>query len=67
MSTGKCSRYEIRLCADCAKVDIYLVGDLPELLPETCAYGMLFEVKGLPQYYSLVTKDDEPVKRQNKG
>ena len=63
MYTGKCSRYETRLCADCAKVDINLVRDLPELLPETCAYRMLFEGKGLPQYHPLITKDDESVKK----
>lgn len=63
MTTGKCSRYESRLCADCVKVDIHLVRDLPELLPETCAYRMLFEGKGLPKYHPLITGDSESVKK----
>lgn len=53
--TGKCSRYSTRLCADCAKVDMRLLENELELLPETCAYRLLFLGLNLPKYHPLVT------------
>ncbi len=63
MKTGRCTRYATRICADCVKVDMNLIRDLPELLPETCAYRMLFEGKGLPDYHPLITGDEDSVKK----
>lgn len=53
--TGKCSRYATRLCEDCAKVDLRLLREEPELLPETCAYRLLMDGKDLPEYHPLVS------------
>ena len=63
LKTGRCTRYDTRICADCVKVDMNLIRDLPELLPETCAYRMLFEGKGLPDYHPLITDDKDSVKK----
>ncbi len=51
MTTARRTRYEKRLCDDCVKVDMILVKYQPELLPETCAYRLLYEGKGLPDYH----------------
>ena len=51
MTTARCTRYEKRLCDGCVKVDMILVKYQPELLPETCAYRLLYEGKGLPDYH----------------
>lgn len=55
--TGKCSRYKTRLSASCVKVDLHLLQTERELLPETCAYRLLFEGKELPDYHPLVSGD----------
>ena len=53
--TGKCKRYATRLCDDCVKVDMHLLTEEPELLPETCAYRLLLAGKELPAYHPLVS------------
>ncbi len=63
MRTAKCTRYVKRLCSDCAKVDLNLLSDQPELLPETCAYRMLYDGKGLPDYHPLITGDENSVRK----
>ena len=62
MTTARCTRYEKRLCDDCVKVDMILVKYQPELLPETCAYRLLYEGKGLPDYHPLITGNDNSVR-----
>lgn len=62
MCTAKCTRYEKRLCNDCVKVDMNLLRYLPELLPETCAYRLLYEGKGLPDYHPLITENENSVR-----
>ena len=62
METGRCTRYETRICNDCLKVDIHLIRNFPELLPEICAYRMLYEGKGLPNYHPLITGNSESVR-----
>jgi hypothetical protein len=59
--SGKCSRYKTRICADCAKVDINLLQTQPELLPETCAYRLLWDNKPLPDYHPLVSGNPNSV------
>lgn len=63
LKTVKCTRYDKRLCSECAKVDLELLNDSPELLPETCAYRMLFEKNTLPEYHPLISGDDESVRK----
>ena len=63
MKTARCTRYAKRICSDCAKVDLNLLRDQPELLPETCAYRLLYEGKGLPNYHPLITGDENSVRK----
>jgi uncharacterized cysteine cluster protein YcgN (CxxCxxCC family) len=60
-TTGKCTRYQNRICADCAKIDINLLRTQPEMLPETCAYRLLWENKPLPDYHPLVSGNPNSV------
>lgn len=53
--TGTCSRYKTRLGAFCVKVDMRLLQEEPELLPETCAYRLLYAGKELPSYHPLIS------------
>ncbi|MCM1323614.1 MAG: hypothetical protein NC218_05590 [Acetobacter sp.] len=53
--TGKCSRYTSRLGSTCTKVDMRLLYEEAELLPETCAYRLLLAGKELPSYHPLVS------------
>ena len=54
-STGLCTRYQNRLCRSCLKVDLPLVEHQRELLPDTCAYRLLYEGKDLPSWHPLVS------------
>ncbi len=54
-STGLCVRYQNRLCHSCLKVDLQLVETQRELLPNTCAYRLLYEGKNLPSWHPLVS------------
>lgn len=67
MKTGRCSRYKKRLCDECAKVDLRLLQTMPELLPETCAYRLLFDGKELPEYHPLVSGDRNSVHKAGKS
>lgn len=65
LKTGRCSCYDTRLSAgrSCAKVDMHLLENNLDLLPETCAYRLLYEGKPLPSYHPLITGDENsPVK-----
>lgn len=62
-STGLCSRYEKRLCADCAKVDMNLLETEPWLLPESCAYRLLLAGKDLPKWHPLISGDPNSVRK----
>lgn len=53
--TGGCSHYATRLGPECSKVDMRLLTEEPELLPETCAYRLLLAGKELPDYHPLVS------------
>lgn len=53
--TGGCSHYATRLGPECCKVDMRLLTEEPELLPETCAYRLLLAGKDLPDYHPLVS------------
>ncbi len=59
--TGTCSRYKTRLNETCLKVDMRLLTEEPELLPETCAYRLLFAGKELPAYHPLVSGNPQSV------
>lgn len=51
-----CSCYESRLNNfSCKKVDMHALENNLELLPDTCAYRLLFEGKDLPDYHPLIT------------
>ncbi len=65
--TGKCSRYKTRLGSTCVKVDLNLLKTQGELLPETCAYRLLFEGKDLPEYHPLVSGDPNSVHKARKS
>lgn len=59
--TGKCSRYATRICSECRKVDMKILQNEPELLPETCAYRLLLAGKDLPAYHPLVSGNPNSV------
>lgn len=61
-STGLCSRYETRLCSTCLKVDMKLVEKQRGLLPDTCAYRLLYEGKDLPAWHPLITGNPNSVR-----
>lgn len=62
MARCRCSVYEKRLSLDdCVKVDMKLLQEHRELLPETCAYRLLFEGKELPDYHPLVSGNGNSV------
>lgn len=61
LKTGKCSCYKQRVGPSCAKVDLQLLQTQRELLPETCAYRLLFEGKELPDYHPLISGDSRSV------
>lgn len=65
--TGKCLRYAKRLCDECVKVDLELLHEQPELLPETCAYRLLLDGKGLSEYHPLVSGDVNSVRKAGKS
>ena len=51
-----CSCYDNRLSTgNCAKVSLQLLENELELLPNTCAYRLLYEGKPLPDYHPLIT------------
>ena len=52
-----CSCYENRLSSSCVKVDLELLKNNINLLPHTCAYRLLYEGKGLPEFHPLITED----------
>ncbi len=59
-STGRCSCYDTRLqTGTCLKVNLELIQTLPEILPEFCAYRLLFEGKPLPPYHPLISGDEQ--------
>ena len=62
-STGLCTRYQNRLCSACLKVDYYLVENERELLPDTCAYRLLYEGKDLPDWHPLISGDKSSVRQ----
>lgn len=64
--TGKCSCYQTRLSATCAKVNMHLLQTSPELLPETCAYRLLLDGKDLPDYHPLISGDPQSVHKARK-
>ncbi len=64
--TGKCSRYKTRLGNTCVKVDLNLLRTQRELLPESCAYRLLFEGKNLPKYHPLISGDVASVHKARK-
>lgn len=61
LKTGRCSCYKQRVGPSCAKVNLKLLQTQRELLPETCAYRLLFEGKELPAYHPLVSGDSRSV------
>lgn len=67
LRTGLCTRYDSRLCAGCAKVDLKLLQTEPSLLPESCAYRLLFAGKDLPVWHPLVSGDRQSVFKTGKS
>ncbi len=62
MACCRCSIYQERLSTgNCLKVDLRLLREERELLPETCAYRLLFEGKDLPDYHPLISGDKNSV------
>jgi len=56
LKKGCCSRYDTRLSTGvCAKVNMKLLKNNIELLPDTCPYRLLYEGKDLPDYHPLIT------------
>ncbi len=53
--TGCCSCYATRLSENCLKVDLRLLTEEPQLLPETCPYRLLLAGKDLPDWHPLVS------------
>ncbi len=64
--TGKCSCYKTRLNDFCYKVDMHLLQTEPELLPDSCAYKLLFTGKELPDYHPLVSGKPQSVHKAKK-
>ena len=63
LKNGRCSCYSTRLSDSCVKVDLELLENNIELLPDTCAYRLLYEGKDLPCYHPLITGDkNSPLK-----
>lgn len=59
----QCKIYDQRLQQnDCLKVDLSLVSNQPNLLPETCAYKLLYLKKELPQWHPLISGTYQSVK-----
>ncbi len=57
---GCCSCYDKRdeVAGDiCRKVDLKLLEESPEDLPEDCPYRLLYDGKPLPDYHPLITGD----------
>ncbi len=63
LKTGLCNRYSKRLCAACSKVDMKLLREEPELLPESCAYRLLLDGKDLPEWHPLISGDPNSVRK----
>lgn len=63
LKTGLCTRYKTRLGPDCAKVDLDLIMNRTELLPESCAYRLLADGKDLPPWHPLVSGDKNSVRK----
>lgn len=61
-STGLCKRYATRICHNCLKVDMNLVKNQRGLLPDTCAYRLLYEGKDLPSWHPLITGNPNSVR-----
>ncbi len=61
LKTGSCSCYKTRLSETCLKVDMQLLSEQPETLPETCAYRLLLAGKELPAYHPLVSGNPKSV------
>ncbi len=61
LKTCSCSCYATRLSPDCSKVNLKLLQNERELLPETCAYRLLYEGKELPDYHPLISGDKNSV------
>ena len=59
--TGRCSCYKTRLSDTCLKVDMNILTEQPECLPETCAYRLLLAGKELPAYHPLISGNPDSV------
>lgn len=65
----RCRIYEHRFQAvpDCRKVDLAAVRDKPRWLPKTCAYWLLDQGKGLPEWHPLVSGDPQSVHKAHQS
>jgi len=50
-----CRIYDDRFSKNCVEVNLQLVEKEPELLPDSCAYKLLYLGKDLPDWHPLVT------------
>ncbi len=63
----RCHIYNHRVSNECLKVDLQLVQNEPENLPDTCAYKLLSQGKDLPDWHPLVAGSPDSVVRMGKG
>lgn len=62
LKTIRCTNYKKRgrLVADCLQLNARTAAEF-KWLPKTCAYRLLAEGKGLPEWHPLVSRDSESV------
>lgn len=63
--TCRCGNYAIRkqLVPDCVVLTPQTIADIAYWMPETCAYRLLWQGEGLPDWHPLVSGDPGSVRR----
>lgn len=63
-----CRIYNQRLkCGTCVEVTLQMVKNMPELLPDDCAYKLLVEGKELPSWHPLISGTSASVLQAKKS